>query len=100
MNFALTKHWFTEIKEGRKTIEFRVKTAYWTTRLHKLNTGDEITFSLGYSKTRISATVTNIQYFSAQRLSKEYPSVFKFFKDDASMTQSFWGISFTTKTGA
>ena len=41
MNFALTKHWFTEIKEGRKTIEFRVKTDYWTTRLHKLNPGDE-----------------------------------------------------------
>ncbi len=48
-HFVLRRHWYEEMQRGRKDIEYRSVTPYWTARL----TGRTIThaiFSCGYTK--------------------------------------------------
>ena len=60
IHFVLQRHWFEEIESGRKTVEYREITPYWTARL----TRPDIThaaFSRGYIKRhRITRPVLKI----------------------------------------
>ena len=91
MNFVLTNHWFDKINNGDKTHEYRAKTNYWTKRVNNLSKGDYITFSRGYTKTRIKAQIIDIQYISKERLRAEDREAFKFMQDKC---HAFWDINF------
>ena len=91
MNFPLTHHWFNEIQSGKKSSEYRKRTAYWNKRITNLNIGDTITFTKGYSKETLTKTVTDIQYVSLQRLKNIDLAAYEFLKNSDS---SFWKISF------
>ena len=91
MNFALTAHWFNKINNNEKTHEYRAKTIYWTKRINKLDKGDVISFSYGYSKRRIKAEIIDIQYISLGRLIDEDKEAYEFLKDKC---HAFWDIEF------
>ena len=91
MKFPLTTHWYNKILSGEKTHEYRVHNKYWTVRVNNLEIGDVITFSKGYSKTRLIRIVTGIQYMSLGRLKNTDEEVYEFMKDKG---YSFWQINF------
>lgn len=94
MNFPLTHHWYAEIKKGRKTCEYRVASHYWVKRISKLNKGDTITFSKGYSKERIRAVVGSIELLSTGQMMKRDVKALLFLGIDEPW---FYAISFTKK---
>ena len=47
MTFCLTRHWWLMIKDGRKTVEYREVSPYWTARVRNLKPGDRIWFRRG-----------------------------------------------------
>lgn len=58
----LKRHWYAEVAEGRKTVEYRALGRYWQSRLERLKPGDRIRFRLGYydRASDIEATVDGI----------------------------------------
>lgn len=96
MNFPLTAHWFNKIESGEKTHEYRARTPYWTKRINKLNKGDFITVSYGYSKRRIEVQIIDIQFISLTRLETEDNEAYEFLKDKC---HSFWDIEFKHLAG-
>ena len=87
MNFALTAYWFDKIECGEKTHEYRSHTTYWTKRINKLNKGDTITFSRGYTKNRLQAVIVDIQYISDERLGRKDKEAHAFLQDKC---HAFW----------
>lgn len=59
--FFLKKEWFEKIKAGTKTIEYREVKPYWEKRLKNIQPGTPCQFRLGYTKTKINATITKIE---------------------------------------
>jgi hypothetical protein len=60
MHFSLEGHWFDEMKAGRKDIEYRSVTPYWTARLTRVPITHAV-FSRGYSaKERFTRPVLSI----------------------------------------
>ncbi len=43
----LKRHWFEQIRDGKKPFEFRLRNAYWTKRLVGRHY-DRVVFTLGY----------------------------------------------------
>lgn len=58
----LRRHWYAEVAEGRKTVEYRALGRYWRSRLEKLGPGSGIVFRLGYydRSSDLPATVEGI----------------------------------------
>lgn len=58
----LKGHWYAEVAEGRKTVEYRALGRYWQSRLGKLRPGSEIAFRRGYydRASDLAATVEGI----------------------------------------
>lgn len=54
LHLTLTHHWYDEIAAGRKFIEYRKVTPFWTKRLSE-RTYDQIVFHRGYTSTTITA---------------------------------------------
>lgn len=48
VHFILTRHWYDEMVQGRKDIEYRAVTPYWTARLTRRPVTHAV-FSLGYT---------------------------------------------------
>lgn len=48
LTLNLTRRWYVEVAEGRKTVEYRARGRYWANRLKKLDPGSVIRFRLGY----------------------------------------------------
>lgn len=60
---VLTYHWYGEIESGRKRVEYRDISDYWTARLWDAGMRDRvkaIRFSRGYTNTRMTWEVTRI----------------------------------------
>ena len=61
LHLVLTYYWFDEILAGRKRIEYRELTHYWYLRIHnKRKRIKTVTFSRGYTKTKLTFDVTKI----------------------------------------
>lgn len=51
LHLVLTYHWFDEIYYGRKNIEYRKITPYWTKRIYeKRDQLKEVVFHRGYDR--------------------------------------------------
>ena len=61
LNLPLKSHWFYEIESGRKTIEYRKASPYWSKRFEKLGPGSQVTLGLGYTRQRLQRTVQRIE---------------------------------------
>ena len=61
LNLPLKAEWFHEIESGRKAIEYRKASPYWSKRFEKLGPGSQITLSLGYTQRRLQRTVQCIE---------------------------------------
>ena len=62
MTLNLKAKWYHAILFGIKDVEYREIKDYWTKRLSKIQSGDIVTFCLGYKRTNgdIHAKVTKI----------------------------------------
>ena len=71
INAVLTYHWYGEIESGRKRVEYRDITDYWTARLWADGMAERvkaIRFSRGYTNTRKTWEVTRIVRNDAERV--------------------------------
>ena len=61
LHLVLTHHWFTEILEGRKLIEYREIKPHWTKLIwERRNELKTVTFARAYTKTTITREIIKI----------------------------------------
>jgi hypothetical protein len=68
LTFVLKRKFFLMFKKGWKDTEYRRKTEYWSKRLQKVRTGDQVKLTLGYTKEHLMARFINVDEIAARHL--------------------------------
>ena len=77
IHFTLTYRWFDEIKAGRKTAEYRLRSPRWEKKLSNIKPGDCIVFHRGYSDKTIRRRILYVRKISGWHLPHAEYNFFK-----------------------